>query len=164
MNPIDLIEAKKKHINRLANRQGAAGEIKIVSDKENWIARPKGMELKILLDSLRKTGIDIKGSSFDAISLPYDHNVNFKNTESVEIALQEMTFIEIKTSNQKRAMPNFVGFFFALTEAEIDAADKLGDRHKVALYNNLTKELLITNVSEIVNRAKSQTWQLSVQL
>jgi hypothetical protein len=58
----------------------------------------------------------------------------------------------------------FSGFFFALTESEIAAAELLGHRHRVALFNNLTGELLISSVPDIIARTRSMTWQLSVQL
>ena len=67
-------------------------------------------------------------------------------------------------ANQTRVQPGFKGFFFALTESEIAAAERLGSRHRVALFNNSTGELLITSVPEIISRAKSMNWQLSVQL
>jgi diketogulonate reductase-like aldo/keto reductase len=75
-----------------------------------------------------------------------------------------MIFIEIKTSNQPRVKAGFEGFFFALTESEIAAADQLGQRHKVSLFNRLSGELPITSVSEILDRSKSLNWQVSVQL
>jgi hypothetical protein len=78
--------------------------------------------------------------------------------------LAQTVFIEIKTANQPRVKPEFAGFLFALTEAEILAAEKLGGRHKVVLYNNLTGELLLTIVSEILGRSRSTNWQASVQL
>jgi len=75
-----------------------------------------------------------------------------------------MCFIEIKSANQSRVKPGFNGFFFALTESEISAADQLKERHRVALYNKVTGEVLLTSVTEILARAKSSTWQVSVQL
>ena len=75
-----------------------------------------------------------------------------------------MCFVEIKSANQARVKPGFSGFFFALTESEIVAAEALGKRHLVALYNKLTGELCLTSVPEILARAKSSNWQLSVQL
>lgn len=72
--------------------------------------------------------------------------------------------IEIKSASQARVKPGFAGFFFALTEGEIVAAEALGSRHRVALYNKLTGELQLTSVPEILARARSSNWQLSVQL
>ncbi|MBX0289599.1 hypothetical protein K3G63_04070 [Hymenobacter sp. HSC-4F20] len=164
MKPLEVIEAKRKHLARLANQQGAAGEVRLLQEMENWVPRPRGKGLKILLDCLRATGISIKASSFDAIELPNVQALDFTSSEQVRELLPEMVFIEIKTANQARVKADFSGFFFALTESEIQAADALGSRHKVALRNNITGETRITSVPEILGRAKSSSWQLSVQL
>lgn len=162
LNPLEVIFEKKAHLARLANQSGAAGEQDAIVLMEHWVPRPRAAELRILLNELAKTGIVIKSSSFDALALPGP--VDFSSPYSVQTSLSKITFIEIKTANQSRVKPGFNGFFFALTESEIAAADLLGDRHRVALFNNLTGELLLTSVPEIIGRTKSMTWQLSVQL
>ena len=120
--------------------------------------------MAVLLDALAETGIVIKGSSFDAIALPDGTVVDFTDVEEVTRALPMMTFIEIKSASQERVKENFSGFFFALTESEIAAALALGDRHRVALYNKLTGNIVLSSVAEIMARAKSTNWQVSVQL
>ncbi|MBD2721582.1 hypothetical protein [Hymenobacter armeniacus] len=164
MKPVEVILAKRAHLARLANQQGAAGEARMLADMDNWVPRPRGKGLQILLAALRETGITIKASSFDAIELPDGQEVDFNNPDSVRDALPKMVFIEIKTANQHRVKDDFSGFFFALTESEISAAEVLKSRHRVALRNNLTGEVLITSIPEILARAKSSSWQLSVQL
>jgi hypothetical protein len=164
MKLIEIVQAKRAHIERFANKSGAAGELVALSEMEHWIQRPKGTALKVLLAALRETGVNIKGSSFDAISLPNASLVDFSNAAEVKAALPMMCFVEIKSANQSRVKPGFAGFFFALTESEIVAAEALGARHRVALYNKLTGELQLTSVPEILARTKSSNWQLSVQL
>jgi hypothetical protein len=164
MNPLELIRAKRQHVARLANQSGASGEFSVLSEMEHWMPRPRGAGLKILLATLAETGIAIKGSSFDAVALPTAEKIDFTDINAVRSALPRMTFIEIKTANQERVRPGFSGFFFALTEGEIAASDALKERHKVALYNNVSGELLLTSVPEILARTKSMNWQLSVQL
>lgn len=133
-------------------------------DREDWVPRPTKDDLQVLLAALRETGIAIKGTSFDAISLSISTTVDFADLEAVRAALPFMTFIEIKTAGQARVGHDFSGFFFALTESEIAAAEALGERHKVALYNKRTDNLMMTSVPEILARAKSTTWQVSVQI
>jgi hypothetical protein len=164
MDPLELIESKKRHLARLANQRGASGESTALAGMTNWIPRPRGAGLKILLQALRSSGIEIKGSSFDAISVPVGVSLDFSDLSAVEAALPTMVFIEIKTANQARVGADFSGYFFALTEAEILAAELLRDRHRVALYNNKTGALLMTSVGEILTRARSTNWQVSVQL
>lgn len=164
MKLIEIIQAKRAHIERFANKRGAAGEVVALSEMGHWVPRPKGNCLKVLLAALRETGVTIKGSSFDAISLPDALVVNFSNEAEVSAAVPSMCFVEIKSASQARVKPGFSGFFFALTESEIAAAEALGTRHRVALFNKLTGELQLTSVPEILARAKSSNWQLSVQL
>lgn len=164
MKLIEIVQAKRAHIARFANQSGAAGEAVALSEMEHWVQRPKGIGLKVLLAALHETGVTIKGSSFDAISLPNASRIDFANAQEVQAALPSMCFVEIKSANQSRVKPGFGGFFFALTEGEIVAAEALGPRHRVALYNKLTGELQLTSVPEILARTKSSNWQLSVQL
>lgn len=164
MSPLELILTKRAHAARLANQRGAAGEQLALSDMEHWLPRPSGAGLKTLLAELRTLGIAIRGTSFDAIHIPGVPHLDFSNPDAVRDAAPRMTFIEIKTANQSRVKPGFQGFFFALTEGEIAAAEVLGTRHRVALFNKHTSEILLTSVAEILARAKSSNWQLSVQL
>lgn len=104
MKPIEVIEAKRQHLARLANQKGAAGELSAVDEMANWIPRPRGAGLKVLLNVLRENGIVIKASSFDAIDLPHAATVDFMDPVAVQTALPEMTFIEImeKRGSEKR--------------------------------------------------------------
>lgn len=120
--------------------------------------------MKNLMRVLMDAGTPIKPSSFDAISITSGVTPDYEDVEALRALLPSMVFIEIKTANQERVKPGFSGYFFALTENEIDAAEKLGDRHRVALFNRLTGELRITSVRELLSQARSMTWQLSVQL
>jgi len=166
MKPIDLIMAKKQHAARLANQRGADGESMALGEMANWVPRPRGVGLKVLLAALRESGIVIKGSSFDAIALPHQtpETLDFSDQAAVQAALPDMVFIEIKSADQSRVGADFSGYFFALTEGEIAASEALGMRHRVALFNKRTAVLLLTSIPNILARARSMNWQVSVQL
>jgi hypothetical protein len=159
-----LIAIKREHLKRLANQKGADGERVVIDENSRLIARPTGKALKALLAALAETGIVIRKSSFDAIYLPED--VPLGKFEGVELkrAVSKMTFVEIKTANQSRVRPDFSGYFFALTEGEIQAAEVLGERHKVVLFNKLTNVSLLTSIPDLLARARSTNWQVSIQL
>lgn len=160
----ELVELRRGHLLRFANQNGAAGEATILADQSRYIPRPKGLPAKNLLAALREAGQTIKLSSFDAIALPPGVTVDLTNMDSIRQRLPSMDFIEIKTANQTRVKEDFTGFFFAFTEAELLAAEILGERHKVLLVNKATGGMLLTSVAEILARSKSQNWQVSVQL
>jgi hypothetical protein len=162
VSPLEVIAAKRAHLARLANESGAAGEQQAILSMDQWVPRPRGPSLQVLLEELAGTGIVIKASSFDALALPSP--IDIADRMQVRALLPTITFVEIKTANQPRVKPGFNGFFFALTESEIAAAEQLGSRHRVALFNKLTGEILLTSVPEILARTKSMNWQLSVQL
>jgi hypothetical protein len=131
---------------------------------ENWIPRPKGQQSKNLRAVLEESGIRIKPTAFDMISLPPGRTANFDSIEDLRKVLPDMTFVEVKTATQDRVKAGFANFFFAFTENEISAASQLGARYKVALYNSRTKELVISSLPDVMARAGSTTWQVSIQL
>lgn len=164
MNIVDVLNSKKEHIARFANANGAAGETAIIKSSSDLIARPKGKALANLLSVLYETGIEIRGSSFDAIFIPNGRDINLLDIKAIRSVINEIVFVEIKTANQARVKEDFSGFFFALTEKEIQASEALKDRHRVLLYNKETGQMLLTSIPDILARTKSMNWQLSVQL
>ncbi|MDE1161981.1 MAG: hypothetical protein PW792_08550 [Acidobacteriaceae bacterium] len=123
----ELLKTKREHVQRMANANGAAGESMALAllEGNRFVRRPKGTGLRNLMSALSEAGITIKPTSFDVIALPEGESVEFMSIDSVRIALPRMTFIEVKTANQKRVKPDFSSFFFALTEGEIKAAEAL---------------------------------------
>lgn len=166
MSLLKLIESKRAHIARYSSENGILGERSSLDSQALWIKRPKGKEMKNLLAALKQfENIEIKASSFDFISIPENVSVDFSDVSSLSDILKSLTFIELKTCNQKRVTtPDFKNFFFAITENEIIASELLGDRHKVVLHNKITGHKLVTTIPEIINRANSKNWQLSVSL
>ena len=162
----ELLKMKREHVQRLANANGAAGESMALDllEGSRFVRRPKGIGLRHLMAALAEIGITIKPTSFDVVALPEGQSVDFMSVDSIRLALPQMTFIEVKTANQQRVKPDFSSFFFALTEGEIRAAEALGSRHGVLLINRATNASLLTTVPEILARARSTTWQVSVQL
>lgn len=164
MNPLQLLRQKRAHAARFSNEGGADGERRAVAEVDYWVERPKGQAMKNLLTVLGELGTPLKPSSFDAIALPPGSVVDFLDLESLRQLVPKMVFIEIKSSNQERVKEDFSGFFFSLTEKEIEAAEMLGERHIVALFNRRTGAVMLTSVGGIFRRTRSTNWQVSVQL
>lgn len=161
---LDILEARRTHLARLATTRGAKGEASVLSASEGWLPRPKGKHSKNLRAALEAKGIKIKITSFDMISMTKGQSVDFNSVESITNALPNMIFLEVKTANKEIVQPGFGRFFFAFTEHEISASKQLGQCYRVVLYNSRTKELLITSLQEVMARAGSSTWQVSIQL
>lgn len=158
----DIIAEMNIRVEQLSAQLGAAGEELVINSIDELIRRPKGQKLQNIIDELALTGVDIKGSSFDAIYS--SEPVDLDDTESIKDRLNDIIFVEIKTTRKKNIGPNFEGFFFALTENEISAAEQLGERHRVLLYNMNNGASQLTSVPEIWKRSSSINWQVSVQL
>jgi hypothetical protein len=160
---LQLLHQRTQQAERLANQGGAAGERTVLaSAPARYHPRPKGRAMKLLLTALKEAGFGFKSTSFDAIEL--DAEIDWSDEASIREHISRMVFIEIKTANSARVQPGFSGYFFAITEGEMEAAEALGERHKVLLYNARTEEQLLTSVSALLARARSKTWQLSIQL
>ncbi len=164
MDIIDILRLRKEHVNRLSNTSGSKGEDLAIQKNQQWFERPKAKELNNLLTLLSESGINIKRTSFDAIELPVGVSIDFSCLNSIRAALPLMTFIEIKTTNKESVKEDFTGYFFAFTEGELHAAEQLGERHKVALVNKRTDNIVMSSIPELLARAKSMNWQVSVQL
>lgn len=164
MDIIDILQLRKEHVNRLSSTSGSQGENLAIQNKQQWIERPKAKELNNLLSLLSDCGINIKRTSFDAIELPEGVSINFNCLDSIKANLALMNFIEIKTTNKESVKEDFTGYFFAFTEGELHAAEQLGERHKVALVNKRTENIVMSSIPELLARAKSMNWQVSVQL
>ncbi|EJR0951924.1 hypothetical protein QNE88_000430 [Vibrio alginolyticus] len=160
----EILSLRKDHLNRLSNTYGASGERLAIEVHSNWIQRPKGEELTNILSVLEEKKVVIKRSSFDAIAIPSVIEIDFKNCDSIREHIDSFIFIEIKTTNKASVNDDFSGYFFAFTEGELSAAEQLGERHRVALVNKRTEHIIMSSVPELIARAKSLNWQVSVQL
>ncbi|PMK16019.1 hypothetical protein [Vibrio splendidus] len=164
MDIIDILQLRKEHVDRLSSTSGSQGENLAIQKNQQWIERPKAKELNNLLSLLSKSGINIKRTSFDAIEIPEGVSIDFGCLDSIKASLHLMNFIEIKTTNKESVKEDFTGYFFAFTEGELHAAEQLGERHKVALVNKRTDNIVMSSVPELLARAKSMNWQVSIQL
>jgi hypothetical protein len=149
--PLDLINLKREHVKWLANQKGAAGELEVLAANVHYVARPKGAALNILMAALRERGAVMKRSSFDAIALPEGRVVDFADPAAVATSLSDMVFVEIKTANQKR-----------LRTPSIPPPS--AQKRIVRNPGEQTGTMLLTSVPEILARACSTNWQVSVQL
>ena len=157
----DLLAQRNARIDRLSATSGVIAERTAIREM-NWRARPKGAEMSLVLRELEKSGVRIKSTSFDAIAGA--QAIDFLDQKQIRRHLPSMVFIEIKSTKNKRVKEGFEGYFFALTENEIHAAEQLGEKYRVALINSLSSEMILTSVPTILRHAKSKNWQLSVQL
>ncbi|ENS4968078.1 hypothetical protein ACE1GQ_000280 [Vibrio fluvialis] len=114
MEILEALLKRKAHADRLSNTSGSEGESFAISQNSTWIERPKGQLLDNLLNELKRTGIDIKRTSFDAIEFPKGVSVDFSSVESIQSHLPQMNFIEVKTTSKSSVKDDFSGYFLHL--------------------------------------------------
>ena len=152
----------------LSTTTGASGERKIASGNSRRVPRPSGTALTHLLEVMANLGYPgIPPTGFDAVELPQEaceEGFSFSSPELVLKWSEHFIFVEIKTCTQERVDEGFGRFLFSFPEVEIRAAEILGERHIVLLYNQLTGQTLRTCIPELLGRASSKVWQLTVQL
>jgi hypothetical protein len=159
----ELLAGRRKHVKRLSNQKGANAELGLF-ESGKYKKRPTGKEMKALLEAFVARKLNVKKSGFDAILVPEGITVDFSNTKSILASFDLLKFIEIKSTSKEKVKPGFGGYYFAFTESEMEAAEALGAQHMVLLVNTITGEKLATTIPELLKRASSKTWQMSVQL
>ena len=131
----------------------------LVGKKAGFIL-PTGKQRQNLLVAFAKKGKVVYGKAFDVVKL-YGP-VNMDDLAEVEKHLEQITVFEIK-STRKKMRPDFSGYFFALTAAEVLVAQSLKKQFGFVLVNIGTREYLEISLSEIFARAKGiyPTWSIS---
>ena len=104
-----------------------------------------------LLVAFAKKGKVVYGRAFDIVKLsgPVDMN----DLADVERNLFNDTVFEIK-STRKKVGPDFAGYFFSLTAAEVLVAQSLRKQFKFVLVDTTTNEHSELDLAQIFSRAK----------
>ncbi len=120
---------------------------------------PTARQKQNLLVAFAKRGKVVYGKAFDIVRL--DGRVNLDDLADVETNLHTITIFEIK-STKKKLPPDFSGYFFALTAAELLVAQSLKTRFKFAFVNTETGEHIELDLNQIFARAKGiyATWSI----
>lgn len=141
------------------NKQTAikARNMLLDKDTEFRVASPK--QKRILLVEFARIGRVIYGQAFDMIKL--GAGVDLDNAASVRTHLRTISLYEVKSTN-RILPPNFDGFFFSLSTAELFTAQSLGSRYRFAFVNVVTGEHLELALAELFSRARSiyPTWSI----
>ena len=121
---------------------------------------PTARQRQNLLVAFAKQGKVVYGKAFDVIKLT--GSVDLDEPEKVEAQIANITVFEIK-STRKSLAPDFSGYFFALTAAEVLVAQSLKSQFRFALVNTVTGAHLEMTLAEIFARAKGiyPTWSVA---
>ncbi|PYI87022.1 MAG: hypothetical protein DME26_07635 [Verrucomicrobia bacterium] len=130
----------------------------LVGKKDGFII-PTGRQRQNLLVAFAKKGKVVYGKAFDVVKLSGSLDLN--DLAEVEKNLEDIKVFEVK-STRKKLRPDFSGYFFALTAAEVLVAQSLKKQFGFVLVNIGTGEHLEMSLSEIFARAKGiyPTWSI----
>ena len=120
---------------------------------------PSAKQKQNLLVAFAKKGKVIYGKAFDIVRVV--GSVDLDDLAAVEEKLQLITIFDIK-STKKNLPPDFSGYFFALTTAELLVAQSLKKQFRFVFVNTGTNEHLEMNLNQIFARAKGiyPTWSI----
>jgi hypothetical protein len=120
---------------------------------------PSARQKQNLAVAFAKRNMVVYGKAFDIVRLSSE--VNLDDLADIERHLDRITIFEIK-STRKKLKPDFSGYFFGLTAAELLVAQSLKKNFKFMLVNTTTGAFLELNLVEIFSRAKGiyPTWSI----
>ena len=132
----------------------------ILVAKQVGFVAPTAKQRQNLLVAFAKRGKVIYGKAFDLVKL--SDSVDLNDLSDIEAQLDKIRIFEIKSTNKIRR-PDFLGYFFALTTAELLVAQSLKRQFGFVFVNINTKEHLELTLSQIFARAKAiyPTWSIS---
>lgn len=130
----------------------------LVAKKSGFII-PTAKQRQNLLVAFAKRGKVVYGRAFDVVKL--SGPVDLNDLAEVEKHLVQITVFEIK-STRKKLRPDFSGYFFGLSAAEVLVAQSLKKQFGFVLVNTGTREHIEMSLSEIFARAKGiyPTWSI----
>jgi hypothetical protein len=133
--------------------------VAILIAKNVGFRNPTAKQRQNLLVAFAKRGKVVYGKAFDVVKT--SASVDLDDLAEVEASLDEITVFEIKSS-RKKLRPDFSGFFFALTGAEVLVAQSLRKQFKFVLVNTGTGDHIEISLSGIFSRAKGiyPTWSI----
>jgi hypothetical protein len=131
----------------------------ILVAKDAGFIVPTARQRQNLLVAFAKRGKVVYGRAFDVVKLSAP--LDLDNLGDIEARLDTIMVFEIKSS-RKKLPPDFSGYFFGLTGAEVLVAQSLKKQFKFVLVNTGTGEHLEIDLSEIFSRAKGiyPTWSI----
>lgn len=121
---------------------------------------PTAKQRQNLVVAFAKRGMVVYGKAFDIVRL--NAEVDLDDLADIEQGFDRFTIFEIK-STRKPLKPNFAGYFFALTAAELLVAQSLKKNFKFVLVNITTGDFLELTLMEIFAKARGiyPTWSIS---
>lgn len=121
---------------------------------------PTAKQKKNLVVAFAKRDMIVYGKAFDVVRIT--EPVNLDSLEDVEANLERILVCEIK-STKKDFAPDFRGYFFALTAAEVLVAQSLKSQFRFIFVNTISGAHIELQLNEVFAKARGiyPTWSIS---
>ena len=138
---------------RTANeKQTAKRAIEILLARDEGFYLPSRVERNSLLVAFAMKQRVLYGAAFDLVRLTQP--IDLTDPPSLSGRLSEITLYEIKSTNKPTTRPDFGGYFFDLTTAELLTAQSLGLQYKFAFVNTLTLSVVELTLNQVLAKAR----------
>lgn len=147
---------------RTANeKQTAKRAIEILLKRDEGFHNPTRAERDALLVGFAMRRQVLYGAAFDLIRLA--RPVDLSDPASICAHLDQITVYEIKSTNKPSTKPDFGGYFFDLTTAELLVGQSLGARYRFAFVNTLSGDWIEKSLPEVFAKARKiyPKWAIS---
>lgn len=133
----------------------------ILVDLDEGFVIPTAKQRAAILVAYARAQRVVYGKAFDIVKCP--EHVDLNDADSILRNLNEVVVLEIKSTNKKSVKPDFRGYFFAITAAELLVAQNLGERYRFIFVNTITRKHLELTLREIFARSRGiyPTWSIS---
>ena len=131
----------------------------MLEERNEGFIVPSALQRQNMLVAFAKKGKVVYGRAFDIVRL--SAHVNLDELGDVERNLEKILVFEIK-STRKDLPPDFSGYFFGLSAAEVLVAQSLKDHFKFIFVNVNTGQYIEMGLGDIFARAKGiyPTWSI----
>jgi hypothetical protein len=121
---------------------------------------PNKTQRRNLLIAFAEKGFVLYGKAFDMVRC--DMGINYDDIDEIRKNMNKLVIYEIKSTNKKSVKPNFSGYFFSISTAELLTAQNLGERYRFAFVNTLSKTYVDMSLKDIFIKARGiyPTWSV----
>lgn len=114
-----------------------------------------------ILVAYAELGFVLYGKAFDLVRC--DIGVNYNDINEIRKNLTKLVIYEIKSTNKTAVKPDFSGYFFSISTAELLTAQNLGERYRFAFVNTVSGTYIDLSLKDIFAKARGIYPAWSVQ-
>lgn len=122
---------------------------------------PTAKARKAICIAFALSGQVVYGKAFDIVKVP--PGVEVEEATALQDHLESIVLYEIKSTNKAAVKPDFKGYFFSLSTAELLVAQSLKERYRFVFVNTLTGTYTELTLQEVFARARGiyPAWSIS---